>query len=272
MAAMARSMCWCAAARLRTSGCSGPVVRVLRSPRQKGCSHDSTARPAAARVPAGHCRAGVCADGSGTDTRSGQVAPAAALRPRRQDLDRARDDAIGGRADRARSRARCGGGAARDLPRGWPDGAEGAARDARCGGPAPAAGTGRSRNPAVRRSRGYRLAPGAPPADGVSRVGLWLRAALLGCDRGVPPADHGLAAGSAGCTDAGSAHPSGLRLGPGPSLRPGQHRRISRVILAAEPACAGPGLSVGLRGATCRHGRGAFSLSHRSTRASASCR
>ena len=70
----------------------------------------------------------------GADARSGQVAAAAALRPGRQDLDRA-GDRSGGRAEPRRGRAVVGGGAGRDLLRGRPGGAEGAARDPRCGGP-----------------------------------------------------------------------------------------------------------------------------------------
>ena len=51
-------------------------------------------------------------------------------------------------------------------------------------------GAGRSAKCArARRTRGYRLAPGAAPARRLPRPRLWLRAALLACRRRVPGAD-----------------------------------------------------------------------------------
>ena len=242
MAAMARSTCCCGGANCG----SGAAARLLAARERRAGSGLAACHAMRTLWPVGCSRAcwswsrpAVCAAGGRADARSGQVAAAASLRPGRQDLDRARDARHRRRSRPRRSRARCGGGGGRDLLRGRPGGAEGAARRRslrRC--PHLPQRTGRSREPAVRRS--------ARRPAGCACCCCWRRSSgsamaasgFLAFDRGVARADLGLAAGHAGARGRRRRWPAWATALPWSlAFAAGQHRRVS----GADPgrrACA----------------------------------
>ena len=134
--------------------------------------------------------------------------------------------------------------------RGWARGVEGPGRDLGGGGARPAARAGRCPGTRVRRSGIGRMAAGAAPDGSFRRLRLWLPVGLLACYRVASGADHGLAAGHARRARPGGAGTPALRPLLGADLRAGQHRRLSRLRLAGEPAGCRAGLSAGLPGAT----------------------